>query len=177
MKACDQWREKLTDCALGAPPNPALTRHLHGCPVCSAALRELQARLREIDDGTRQIVASDPFANAADRILANVAAPVRQQRWPLRAKAAVAALTGAAILAASVGLARKLREKRTDFHETLSAATSISNWRSPTQDLLRSPYDAVHEPPPRLGEYFFPVKTGTSSANHHAPTVKEKRNP
>lgn len=176
MKPCDLWREKLTECALGAPASAALTEHLQHCPACSAALRESQARLRKVDDGIRALVASEPAANAAKEILSSVESRVRSRRWFSPAMSAAAAFAVLVILAVSLAVVWKY-EKRKDLEETLSAAASISNWKSPTQDLLHSSYDSLHKGPPRLGEYFYPVKTNASKVNHPAPLEKERQNP
>jgi anti-sigma factor RsiW len=177
MNPCDQWREALADCALGAPPSAALSKHLQDCPSCSNALHDSQARLHKIDESIRHLVGSEPSAHAANEILARVASRSRPQRWFSRRMAQAAALAALILLAVSAIVVWRQREKRKDLDETLSAAASISNWRSPTEDLLHSPYDSLHQAPPRLGEYFYPVKMDASSTNHQAPTEKEKQNP
>jgi anti-sigma factor RsiW len=177
MNPCDQWREALADCALGAPPSAALSKHLQDCPSCSNALHDSQARLHKIDESIRQLVGSEPSAHAVNEILARVASRSRPQRWFSRRMAQAAALAALILLAVSAIVVWRQREKRKDLDETLSAAASISNWRSPTEDLLHSPYDSLHQAPPRLGEYFYPVKMDASSTNHQAPPEKEKQNP
>lgn len=70
------------------------------------------------------------------------------------------------ILAVTVEGVLRLREARESTEKALSAAAYISEWRSPTRNLLRSPYDAVHKDSPRLGEYFFELKTDSLKTKH-----------
>lgn len=177
MKPCDRWRDELADRALGACASPALAAHLAKCPACSAALAQLQARACEIDDGIRQLVASELSANAAARILAQVESRAPQRRSSPRWKTAAAAFAALVILAVWANETWKLRERREETVKALSAAADISNWRSPTQDLLRSPYDTLLKGPPRLGEYFYELKPGTLKMEHYAPRAKERENP
>jgi hypothetical protein len=177
MKPCDPWRQELSDYALGAVPSAALAKHLQDCLAYSAALGKWQARLRDINDGLRQLVAKEPSANGADAILAQVRSRARPRPWSSREQVAAAAIAALVILAVSLGVVSGLREKRRETDKTLLAATRISNWRSPTQDLLRSPYDTLHRTPPRLGEYFYPFKTDTLNVDHQAPREKEDENP
>ena len=176
MKPCEPWREELADCALGAPATAALAEHLQNCPACSASLLESQARLRKLDDGIRALVASEPAANAPSEILSSVESRARTQRWFSPGMPVAAAFAALVILAVSLGVVWK-REKRMDLEETLSAAASISNWKSPTRELLHSPYDTLHKAPPRLGEYFYPIKTTPWTLSHPVPLEKEKQNP
>ena len=174
MKPCDQWREALADCALGAPASPALAKHLENCPACSAALTKLQACAREIDDGIRQLAASEPSANSAARILAQVDSRALQRHWLPQWKAIAAAFAALVIVAVSANEMWKQRERLEETEKALSAAVDISSWRSPTQDLLRSPYDTSLKGPPRLGEYFYELKTDTLKMEHYAPRAKER---
>jgi hypothetical protein len=177
MKPCDPWREELADCALGLPASPALAEHLTKCSACSAALRKLQARVRDMDDGMRQLAAAEPSPNSAASILARVGSRVRQRPWLPHPRTIAAAFAALVIFAVSALTAWRLRERQAETEKALSAAADISNWSSPTQDLLRSPYDSLRRGPPRLGKYFFELKPDTLNREHHAPRAKEKENP
>jgi anti-sigma factor RsiW len=175
MKPCDPWRQELADCALGAPASAALAEHLEECPACSAALDKWQARVREIDTGIRQLAASEPSPNAAAHILAHVGS--RQRRWLPRGRTIVAAFAALIILAVTVQGVLRLREARGEMEKALSAAAYISDWRSPTQNLLHSPYDAMHKDSPRLGEYFYELERDALKMKHYLPRAKETEKP
>lgn len=178
MKPCDHWRESLAELALGGPADPELTEHLGKCASCSAALAKMQSLTGEIDRGIRQLTLAEPNADGAARILAEVGSRMEQARWwrpPGRSIAA--AFAAVVLLAASLGLLRRIRAQRVENQKELSAAVGISSWKSPTQELLRSPYDTLLERPPRLGEYFYKLDGGGPEMKNSAPRAKEKQNP
>lgn len=177
MKPCDPWREELADCALGLPASRALAKHLAKCSACSAALRKSQARVRDMDDGMRRFAAAEPSPNSAAIILAQIGSGVPQRPSLPHPRTIAAAFAALVILAVSAFTASRLRERREETEKAFSAAADISNWRSPTQDLLRSPYDSLRRGSPRLGEYFYELKPDTLPREHHAPRAKEKENP
>jgi hypothetical protein len=178
MKPCDHWRESLAELALGEPAGPELTEHLAKCASCSAALAKMQSLTGEIDRGIRQLTLAEPSTDGAARTLAEVGARVEQIRWwrpPGRTVAAACA--GVVLLAASLGLLRRIRTQQVETKKELSAAVGISSWKSPTRELLRSPYDTLLERTPRLGEYFYKLDSGSPKMKNSAPRAKEKQNP
>jgi anti-sigma factor RsiW len=169
MKPCaDRWREELADYILGAPASGALAAHLEECAACSAALREWKARIGQIDAGIRQLAASEPSARAASRVLAEVRSR-RRWRWVPEWNRVAAALVGLTIFAASMTYVWRARERREETDRALSAAAAIGSWRSPTRVLLRSPTDRLLKAPPRLGEYFYPLKSDTLKKEKEDP--------
>lgn len=176
MKPCNHWRQKLADYALDTPPSAELTEHLQKCPACSAALDKWRLRVREIDEGIRQLAVPEPSTNAVARILARVDSRNRQQRWFPSGRTVAAAFAALVILALSVEGMVTLRHRRDETQKTLSAAAYVSNWKSPTQNLLVSPYDALPKRSPRLGKYFYDLKTDNLKIEHYAPRAKEKEN-
>jgi hypothetical protein len=169
MKPCDErWRGELFDHTLGSPASRALTAHLEHCAVCSEALREWKARVEKIDDGVRQLVTSEPSAQAALRVMAELRAR-RRRVWLPEWRTVSATLAGLSVVIASFIYIRKAAEQRKETDKTLSAASAIGSWRSPTEGLLRFPADQWLNAPPQLGTYFYPLDTDVPE--------KERKNP
>lgn len=167
MNACEEWRLAMLEHALGAEPSPSLATHFQQCAACAAAFREMQERLAAIDNGVRQIVAAEPDTEAPEQILAHIhsaadaGTPQVQRNY---ARVVGAALAGAAILAMSAAVVYHRRVNQAQEAASFSAAASISNWRSPTQELLNSPHDGWRAASPRLGQSFYPLETVPTSA-------------
>lgn len=157
MTACADWREQLEDHALGRPASAELAVHLAACPVCAAALGEWRQRAEQLDAGVRQLVASEPTAGLAARVLATVSAQPAHGASELRWKPAVAALAVAAGLSASLYAIRVVLETR-EQAQVMSFAAAVSQWRSPTESLLQSPAASLLKSAPQLGESFFELK-------------------
>ena len=143
MKPCDQWREALADFALGSPGDSRLAEHLGKCAGCSAALAMMQSLTREIDAGVRQLVSGEPDVDGAARILAEVGTKAEQARWLPTGRTIAAAFAVAVLLTFSLGELWRLRTQREETERALSAAAEIFTWKSPTRELLRSPYDSL----------------------------------
>jgi hypothetical protein len=175
MKPCKHWRETLAEHALGSAADPKLAEHLGKCAACSAALAKMQLLTREIDAGVRQLISDEPEANGAARIVAEVGAREEQARWLPKGRAIAASFAAVVFLAASLGVLWRLRVQREDAERALSAAAGISSWKSPTQELLRSPYESVLEGTPRLGEGFYQLDAGGVRTDNSGPRAKEKQ--
>lgn len=168
MNVCDdRWREQLADHILGSPSSAALNEHLEKCAVCSAALREWKAQMGQIDGAIRELAASEPAAQAALRVMAEVRAR-RHERLPER-KWVTTTLAILTMVIVTFIFIRRAQERRNQTESAFSAASAIGSWRSPTQGLLRSPTDRWLKAPPRLGEYFYQLHTDTPG--------KERENP
>lgn len=169
MEPCDdRWREPLLDYVLGLSASTALTEHLGNCAVCSEVFREWRARSGQIADGIQKLAASEPSSQAATRVMAEVRAQGERRGSPAW-KWAAAMLSALAIVAASFVYFWKAHEHRRQEESALLAAEAIGRWKSPTQELLRSPNDRWLETPPRLGQYFYRLDL-------HVPE-KESENP
>jgi anti-sigma factor RsiW len=176
MKPCDQWREALADFALGSPADSRLAEHLGKCAACSAALARMQSLTREVDAGVRQLVSEEPDPNSAARILAEVGTTAEQARPLPTGRTIAAAFAVAVLLTFSLGELWRLRTQREETERALSAAAEIFTWKSPTRELLRSPYDSLLKSAPRLGETFYPLDTGSLKKDSSARRTKEKQN-
>ncbi|HEY1337779.1 MAG TPA: hypothetical protein VGF59_09730 [Bryobacteraceae bacterium] len=140
MSPCEQWRDRLLDCALGAPAEPDLSSHLASCPACAEALAVWRANAARLDAAVGEFAAANPAPGAAERALTRIGVP-RPSLPYLRIAAGVAALVVPALLILWPAPRPSIP----------SATTQLSLWRSPTDSLLRSPADSLLREVPRLG--------------------------
>jgi hypothetical protein len=176
MNPCDHWREGLAEHALGSPADPGLAEHLENCSDCTAALARMQSLAGAIDHGIRQLASAEPNANGAAHVLAQVRLGAEETRWWQPTGATVAAAFATVFfLTASFGVFWRVRIQREDPGRELSAAARISCWKSPTQELLRAPYESVLKGTPRLGEGFYQLEIGGRKTDHSARRAKEKQ--
>ena len=121
MKPCNHcWREGLMDHAAGAPAGPELAAHLADCSQCSITLRDWQQRMARIDAGIREVRFADPPHQPA-RLL---------PRWR------IAAPVAAVVLALFATNAWRAYERRNENNRAMGAAAAMSDWKSPTDELL-----------------------------------------
>ena len=124
--------------------------------------------MEQIDAGIRQLAASEPSAQAASRVMAQVR-PRRQHLRLPEWKTVTAALAALIIVAASAAYVWRTQEQRRETQRVLSAVAAMGSWRSPTQSLLRSPTHPWLKAPPRLGEYFYPLNTDALKKEREEP--------
>ena len=149
MIPCREWKDALIDHALGQSADAALEAHLAGCSACAAALRGWRERAAQLDPAIRQLTASEPGPYGPERILSRAAV---QSRRPFYGRLVWALPLIVLLVLASYKLTR--REP-----PVTHSLTALSNWRSPTQSLLRSPADPLLKDMPRLGEGYFQMKS------------------
>lgn len=149
MISCQEWKDALIDHALGESADAALEAHLAACPPCAEALRAWRERAARLDPAIRQITASEPGLYGPERILSRAAL---RPRRPFYGRLAWALPLIVLLALAFYRLARR----EPSVPPPLAA---LSNWRSPTQSLLRSPTDPLLKDVPRLGEGFFQMKS------------------
>ena len=148
MKACQEWKEAIAECALGQVPEPDMAAHLAVCPECENSLRESQAIAARIDQALQHSAAVEPPLYGPEQVMAQVG---RQKDahwlWTWATAGSVVAVTLIAIV---------MWMPRRPAPDASTAA--LSAWRSPTQALLRPPVSAAWSTTPRLGEGFFKIK-------------------
>ncbi|HKZ53458.1 MAG TPA: zf-HC2 domain-containing protein [Candidatus Acidoferrales bacterium] len=158
MNACHRWNDLLLDYAWGACEPAAAARvedHLAACAPCTATLADLRTREQQIDAALGQLVrGAEPSSHFRAHVLAAAqasAAPAAgQPAW----KGALAAV--AVVLLAAVFLP-PLAERWAALTERRQTSVSLSEWRSPTESLLRAPAHELMQSAPRLGEFYFPL--------------------
>jgi hypothetical protein len=160
MKACEQWREELTEHALGEPASAGLAEHLTKCEVCSAVLREWEARMGEVDAAVRRTVVEESPAGAVERVMAEVRAQ-GHGGWSWRWKWQAVVVCGLIVAVGAFAYTWKERKKRAEAQRVLSAAWAISEWKSPTESLLEPATSAnrLLRAAPQFGRYFYQLKT------------------
>jgi len=170
MSACREWKEQLLELAARGPeaandPGAASRRleaHLQTCAGCAAALAEfrggaarLSAAFPALADGAAP---NEGFeARVFVRISAHkgagpVASYVKVWRHSFRMRLAVAGALCALVIAALVWPSvKKLWQGR-------EPVVSISEWRSPTDSLLRTPGQELLQSGPKVGDFYFSLR-------------------
>jgi hypothetical protein len=151
MNPCVEWREAIIECALGEPPGAALEEHLAACQVCSMALSAWRKRAAQLDASLQDLTAVEPRPHVPARILVGIEdRSSRPFYWRLVPAAALAVFA-----CAVVSLYRPAELRRPGP----ATETALSEWRSPTQSLLRSSADPLLKGVPRFGESFLEMKS------------------
>ena len=160
MKGCQDWKEPLTEIALGLPAPRDVEEHLASCAACREALTALRERSRQMDSGLRSLVGTEgPSPAFRDRLTSAIDARHASRfgwRVPIRAIAAGVAL---AVLGVILGRAVNWRSGPDDSPAPPPAAAQISEWRSPTDALLRTSADEFLKSSPRFGVTYFPIES------------------
>lgn len=157
MNACPHWNDHLLDSALGALHSSAVDQledHLQQCKVCSAALVELRLRRERLDTALKQFIRGpEPSPAFRTRVLAAVeASSVRTAARP----AWVGTLAAVAVVVLAGVFLPSLAERWASVEQSAPpAVVALSQWRSPTDSLLRSSADELLQSGPRLGEFYF----------------------
>lgn len=153
MTACRKWRDRLLERALGLAAEPELEAHLKACPACAAALEEWRARRQQLDLGVRELVqGAEPSPAFRARVLASLeAAPAA----PLAPPAWVGMLAAVAVLV----LAALLLPRPAARLDPGPRPVALSEWRSPTDWLLRTPGHDLLRARPRFGDFYFPLES------------------
>jgi hypothetical protein len=160
MKGCENWKEYLTEVALGLPVPPDVEEHLASCAVCREALTALRERSRQMDSVLRSLVCTEgPSPAFRDRLTSAIEAR-RASRFGWRVPiGAIAAGVAVAVLVIILGRAVNRRSGPEDSPAPPPAAARISEWRSPTDALLRTAADEFLKLSPRFGVAYFPIES------------------
>lgn len=166
MTACRDQKDRLLDLALGALSASAvseLEQHLIACPACAAALAELRVQREQMEAGLRQLIrGAEPTAVFRARVLA--ATETSAVSWLAR-PAWVGVLAAALVFVLAAVLLPGLGERWPSLTRSRSASLApLSEWRSPTESLLRSPGDELLWSTPRLGQFYFPLQSALPGA-------------
>jgi len=171
MPGCKPWKEQLLDVALGAAPATGFDRHLASCERCRDALTRLRARGLQIDAAVRQVAqAAGPSPDFRARVLAAVepAPATMKTNWlPGTAPTVVGAAAALVLAAILLWLPGVTRHGSGPSRRPVSTV-SITQWRSPTENLLRSPARDSLNSLPRLGDFYFAL-------NNAGPNGQAKR--
>ena len=134
MAACTEYRERLLDHVMGAPPAAELAAHLKSCPACASESKRRQVLGTELDAELRRLANPDAPAYLAARIASH------QRPAPAWGARVAIAATLLAVIAVGAWLVNARRES-----QTAEAAAAISGWRSPTASLLLPPSQPIYK--------------------------------
>lgn len=161
MTTCLDWKDRLLDAALGAPPSRELGQHLMGCATCQAALSELRVRREQMDSALRELVqgaeASPAFRARLRASLETRSAPWWIGRRPAQVGGVLAAAAAVVVMAILLLPPNKKRASLTEPSAVRVSDLSLSHWQSPTKALLHCPADELLHSSPRLDEFYFPI--------------------
>ncbi len=162
MTACLDWKDRLLDAALGAPPSRELGQHLMGCATCQAALSELRVRREQMDSALRELAQGAEASPAFPaRLLASLETRSGPPRWvggrPAQVGGVLAAAAAVVVMAILLVPANKKRASLTQPPAVPVSDLSLSHWQSPTEALLHSSADRLLHSSPRLDEFYFPI--------------------
>jgi anti-sigma factor RsiW len=160
--ACERWKDPLLEAALTGTASKELEEHLKGCASCSAELEEVRARRARLD-ALLPLVAreAEPAADFRARVLAAAESASEGKRgrpwrvWTLAGAAAVV------VVALMVGIPLLRRNGPAVTGDELAAAQKLTEWRAPSDGLLKTPGQEILMTTPKLGNSYLnvPVKT------------------
>ena len=166
MKACAEWKEPLIEAALGNT-TAELEHHLLSCLDCRAAFVEMRSLAGQMDGGLNDLVRSAELTpDFRAHVMRRVAEPSRKVwGWPAwTGPAAVAALVAVAVVFLSRNEPKKPAE--------IVSVAALSEWRSPTESLLRPAVYVRLQSKPRFADFYFPIE----STDRRGLTEKIRRN-
>ncbi len=153
MNSCWECQDALMEAALGGALSAELEQHLERCAGCAGVLARLRTQCEQMDAGVREVVrGTAPSPALRARVLAAVEA--ENQTFYPRFLKPLAALGGwMAVLLTAVALTRWMRQPaEPEAPPAQVSYTSLAQWRSPTDGLLRSSVTEFLSSSPRLGE-------------------------
>jgi hypothetical protein len=160
---CAKWKDELLEAALTGASAAGLREHMSKCADCTAKLATLRAKSERLD-ALLPLVAqgAEPSADFRARVLAAADATSETSRgiaWPEWQRVGAMAAVLVAALVISFTLYR--RDPRTLPQSELTAAQKLSEWRAPSDVLLKTPGLEILQTTPRLGESYLGVPTKT----------------
>ncbi|MFQ5723929.1 MAG: hypothetical protein ACE5G6_05505 [Terriglobia bacterium] len=165
MSACRDWHDRLLDYTLGAVSVSVdpVVEHVQHCAGCAATLAEFRARRAQLDAALGQLLeGAEPSPAFRARVLA--AAETSAMSW-LGRPAWVGVLAAAGVLVLAAVLLPELGERRASpTRSRPPSVVALSEWRSPTESLLRSPGGELLWSTPSLGEFYFPLPSARPGA-------------
>jgi hypothetical protein len=178
MTGCNKWKGELFNVALGQRASSALEQHLASCAGCREVLASLRERSGQMDAGLRALVnAEEPSPAFRGRLMQSIEARRSSEfhwRGPVRVLAAGAAL---AALVFAFAISVDHRSGTRDFLTSRSNSAAISDWRSPTDALLRTSAAEFLTTSPRLGETYFPMGSARTPAGPGDRPENRRKNP
>ena len=174
MSGCEKWKQGLLGAALGDLESPGLEEHLAACAACREALAGLRERSQQMDSGLRTLVRVDgPSPAFRARLMGLIGAQhVAWFGWRVSVRK-ISAGVALAVVGIMLALSLNRRGGPTDSAAIFPTAVAISEWRSPTELLLRTSADELLKASPRIGESYFPLE----SSHQRSDREDQRRNP
>ena len=138
MIACRSWQHRLPDYeleALSSSAARAVEDHLHQCAACAVAAADLRRRRQQMDAALEQLFSdAEPSPAFGARVLAAAEASRPATGWQ---PAWAGVLAGAALAVVALVLLQPLQRRWEARSTPVIASPSLSEWRAPTDGLLR----------------------------------------
>ena len=171
---CEKWKDQLVEVALGIPAPAGFEEHLSSCSACGEALAGLRVSSRQMDAGLRALVdAEGPSPAFRARLMDSIEARRASRFGWLAWTGAFAGVGALVVLGIILTLAVNRRSGPAGPAAVLSTAPALSEWRSPTEALLRTSADELLKSSPRFGESYFPME----SSHPRTGQEDQRRNP
>ncbi|MFQ5696133.1 MAG: anti-sigma factor family protein [Terriglobia bacterium] len=165
MNACSNWHDRLLDYALGALEATAaheVEQHVAGCAACAATLTDLHARRGRLDAALHALVQG---AEPSPSFRAQVLRAAETETAPSFAwRAWMGAAPAVVLILLAVVVAPWMSERNEFPSQEVAAATALTQWRAPSDALLRSPAEELLRAP-QLGEFYFPLEPEPSETS------------
>jgi hypothetical protein len=160
---CAKWKDELLEAALTGAAADGLREHMSKCVDCTAELAALRARSERLNTLLPLVAqGAEPSADFRARVLAAAQATHETSRgpaWPVWQRAGAMAAVLVAALVITFTLYR--RDARTLPQGELTAAQKLSEWRAPSDVLLKTPGRQILQTTPRLGQSYLQVPAKT----------------
>jgi hypothetical protein len=155
---CAKWKDELLEAALTETAAAGLREHMLKCADCTADSAALRARNERLDTLLPLVAqGSEPSVDFRARVLAAAEASETSRgiAWPEWQRAGAMAAILVVALVISFTLYR--RDARTLPQGELEAVQKLSEWRAPSDALLKTPGLEILQTTPRLGETYLQV--------------------
>jgi hypothetical protein len=158
---CTHWKDRLLEAALLPAQDLDLQRHLASCEGCTRELESLKARRKKMDALLPLIMrGAQPSEHLGARIVeAGLAATRRKQShrrvWDLALLTVLLAVCVAGGLL--INRERFMQRHQPASRQELETAEKLTQWRAPSDALLKFPGSQILRDSPRLGETYMAI--------------------
>jgi hypothetical protein len=156
---CAKWKDELLEAALTGTAAAGLREHMLKCADCTAESAALRARSERLDTLLPLVArGAEPSVDFRARVLAAAEATSETSRgiaWPEWQR--VGAMAAILVVALVISFTLYRRDARTLPQSELEAAKKLSEWRAPSDALLKTPGLEILQTIPRLGETYLQV--------------------
>lgn len=157
-ETCDKWKDQLLEAALTGATTKDFEEHLRSCANCSRELDAVCDRKAQLDEVLPLVARkAQPPADFHARVLAAAKAASEGKRARPWRVWTLAGATAVAVLVLIVGTAMYRRSAHTIQATEVAAAQRLTEWRAPSDSLLKTPGQEILKGMPKLGQSYLSV--------------------